>query len=163
MLRTLLKQQCCRRHIAYETAVCHNPSVHSFTGDAQVLKAGRKKAEPRVPESSAFEVEMAIDKLKDTNHQVLIRSWQNCLKHRGEQFALRSVNLVLLFKKQKELTEEWIESIIVPIYKKGDKTGCSNYRGILLLPATYKILSNILLSRLTPYSEVFIGDHRCEF
>jgi len=35
------------------------------------------------------------------------------------------------------LSEEWKESIIVPIYKD-DKTDCGNYRGISLLPATYK-------------------------
>ena len=46
------------------------------------------------------------------------------------------------------------------MYKKGDKTDCSNYRAISLLPATYKILSNVLLSRLTPYAEEIIGDHR---
>ena len=28
---------------------------------------------------------------------------------------------------------------------------------------TYKILSNILLSRLTPYAEEIIGDHQCGF
>ena len=50
------------------------------------------------------------------------------------------------------MPEEWKESIIVPIYKKGDTTDCSNYRGISLLPTTYKILSNILLSRLIPYA-----------
>jgi hypothetical protein len=33
----------------------------------------------------------------------------------------------------------------------------SNYRRILLLPATYKILSNILVSRLTPYVDKIIG------
>ena len=54
----------------------------------------------------------------------------------------------------------WKESIIVPIYKKGDKSDCSNYRGISLLPTTYKILSNILLSRLTPYVEEIIEDHQ---
>ena len=61
------------------------------------------------------------------------------------------------------MPEEWKESIVVPNYKKGDKTNCSNYRGISLLPATYKILSNILLSRLTPYAEHIIGDHQCGF
>jgi len=27
---------------------------------------------------------------------------------------------------KEELPEEWKESIVVPIYKKGDKTDCSN-------------------------------------
>jgi hypothetical protein len=62
-----------------------------------------------------------------------------------------------------ELPEEWKESIIVPLYQKSDKTECSNYRGISLLPTTYKILSNILFSRLTPYAEGRIGDHQSWF
>ena len=61
------------------------------------------------------------------------------------------------------MPEEWKESIIVAIYRKGDKTDCSNYRGISLLPTTYKRLSNILLSRLTPYAEEIIGDRQCGF
>ena len=61
------------------------------------------------------------------------------------------------------MPKEWKESIIVPIYKKGDKTDCSNYRGISILPTTYKILPNILLSRLTPYVEEITGDHQCGF
>jgi len=31
------------------------------------------------------------------------------------------------------------------------------------LPTTYKILSNILLSRLIPYAKKIIGDHQCGF
>jgi len=48
-------------------------------------------------------------------------------------------------------------------HKKGDKIDCNNYRGISLLPTTYKILSNILLSRLIPYAKEVIGDHQCGF
>jgi len=62
-----------------------------------------------------------------------------------------------------ELPEEWKENITVRVYKMGDKTDCSNFRGLSLLSATYKILSNILLSRLTPYAEEIIGDHQCGF
>ena len=64
---------------------------------------------------------------------------------------------------KEELPEEWNESIIVPTYKKDDKTDCSNYRGISLLFTVYKILSNILLSRLSPYAGKFLGDHQCGF
>ena len=53
--------------------------------------------------------------------------------------------------------------IIVPIYKKGDKRDCSTFRGISLLSTVYKILSNILLSGLTPYAEEITGDHHCGF
>jgi hypothetical protein len=56
-----------------------------------------------------------------------------------------------------------METVIVPIHKKGDKTECNNYRSISLLPTTYKTLSNILLSRLIPYAEEIIGDHQCGF
>jgi sorting nexin-29 len=59
--------------------------------------------------------------------------------------------------------QQWKESIVVPIHKKGDKTHCSNYRGISLLSISYKILSNILLARLTPYADEIIGDNQCGF
>jgi hypothetical protein len=54
------------------------------------------------------------------------------------------------------------EFIIVPIHKKGDKTNCNDYQGISLSTA-YKILSNILLARLTPHVNDVIGDHHCGF
>ena len=61
------------------------------------------------------------------------------------------------------MPEERKESIIDPIYKEADKTDCNDYRGISLLSATYKILSYILLSRLTPNAEEINGDHQCGF
>jgi hypothetical protein len=54
-----------------------------------------------------------------------------------------------------------MESITVSIDKKGDKTHCSNYRGISLFSTAYKILSIILLSRLHPYADEITGDHQC--
>jgi hypothetical protein len=61
-----------------------------------------------------------------------------------------------IWNKEK-VPEQWNESIIVPVHKKGDKIDCSNYRGISLLSTSYKILSNILLSRLSPYTDEIIG------
>jgi sorting nexin-29 len=69
----------------------------------------------------------------------------------------------MLIWNKEELPRRWKESIVVPIHKKGDKTDCSNYRGISLLSISYNILSNILLSRLIPYADEIIGDHQCGF
>jgi hypothetical protein len=71
--------------------------------------------------------------------------------------------LITCIWKKEKLPKEWKESIIVPIHKKRYKTDCNNYRGISLLPTTYIILSNILLSRLIPYAKEIIGDHHCGF
>ena len=68
-------------------------------------------------------------------------------------FIMQGINIAEVknsIQNKEELPEEWEVSIIVPIYKMGDKIDCNNYRGISLLPTTYKILSNILLLGLTP-------------
>jgi hypothetical protein len=61
------------------------------------------------------------------------------------------------------LPEEWKKSIIVPIYKKRNATDFSNYMGVSLLSDKYKILSNILLSRLIPYVQEINGKYQCGF
>jgi hypothetical protein len=42
---------------------------------------------------------------------------------------------------------------LLPTFKKSDKTDCSNCRAISVLSITYKVLSNIYLSRFTPQVE----------
>jgi hypothetical protein len=53
--------------------------------------------------------------------------------------------------------------MIIPVYKMGNETDNCNYSGMSLLPTAYRILSNILLSRLTPYVDKIIGYHQCGF
>jgi len=54
-------------------------------------------AEPLAPEPSAFNLRWLLKNQKETNHQVLIKFQQNCLKQGVEQFALISVNFLILF------------------------------------------------------------------
>jgi hypothetical protein len=70
--------------------------------------------------------------------------------------------LILMIWNKEEFPHQWKESVVAPIQERGDKTDCSNYRGISLLSNSY-ILSNILLSRLIPYADKIIGDHQCGF
>jgi hypothetical protein len=51
----------------------------------------------------------------------------------------------------------------VPVHRKDNKTDCNNYHGISLLSTSYKILSDILLSRLDLYIDEITGDHQCGF
>jgi hypothetical protein len=46
-------------------------------GVNEVRQAEIQTAKPLVPETSVFEFELAIEKLKFTNHQVLIKYQQN--------------------------------------------------------------------------------------
>src|SRR5215469_16281959 len=132
----------------------------------RLMMLGRQKihtVEPLVPEPSAFEVELAISKLKNHKSPGVDQIPAELIKHGGRTICCAIHKLIISIWNKEELPDEWKESIIVPIYKKGDKTDCKNYRGISLLPTTYKILSNILLSRLIPYAEEVIGDHQCGF
>ena len=85
------------------------------------------------------------------------------IKAGGSTIRCAIHKLIIAIWNKEELTGESKEPIIIPIHKKGDKTDCNIYRGKSLLPTTYKILSNILLSRLIPYAEEIIGDHQCGF
>jgi hypothetical protein len=79
------------------------------------------------------------------------------IKAGGSKICSEIHKLVNSILNKEELPDQWKESIIVPLYKKGDKTDCSNYRGISLLSTTYKILSNILLSKLTHIQRKLLG------
>ena len=119
--------------------------------------------EPLVPEPSASDVELATGKLKSQKSPGIDRVPAELINEGGRIIRHEIHKLIIAVWKKEALPEGWKESITVPIYKKDDKTYCSNYTGISLLPTTYKILSNILFSRLTAYAEEIIGEHQCSF
>ena len=128
-------------------------------GVKDVGQAEIHTAEPLVPEPSASEFELAIDKLKSHKSPFIDQQPAELIKAGGRTICFEIHKIITSIWKKEKLPEEWKESITVPIQKRGDKTDCNNHRGISLLPTTYKILSNILLSRLIPYAKEIIGDH----
>ena len=119
-------------------------------GVKDVGQAEIHTGEPLVPEPSASEVELAIDKLKSDKSPGIDEIPAELIKAEGGTICLEIHKLITSIWKKEKLPEERKESVIVPIHKKGDKTDFNNFRGISLLPTTYKILSNIVLSRLIP-------------
>jgi len=115
-----------------------SPSCSTCMG-LRMLDRQKYTAEPLVTEPSASEVELVFDKLKSHKSPGIDQIPAELIKTGGRAICLEIHKLITSIWKKEKLTEEWKESIIVPIHKKGDKTGCNNYRGISLLPTTYKI------------------------
>jgi hypothetical protein len=133
-----------------------------YTQVNDVRQAEIHTAELLVPKPSVCEIELTVDKLKSHKSPGIDQIPAELIKAEGRTIRCEIHKLIISIWNKEELPEEWKESIIVPICKKGHKTDCNNYRGISLLPTMYKILSNILLSRLIPCAEE-IGDHQCGF
>jgi hypothetical protein len=139
---------------------CELLKVHGAGG---VRQTEIHTAEPFVPGPSASEVEVAIGKLKRYKPPGVDEIPAELIQAGGETLRSEIHKIIKLIWNKEELPHQWKESFVVPIHKKGDTTDCSNHRGISLLSTSYKILSNILLARLTPYADEIIGDHQCGF
>ena len=63
-----------------------------------------------------------------------------------------SIKILLIFFnnvwRTKEWPKDWKKSIYLPIYKKGDKKECGNYRTIALISHASKIFLRIIQKRL---------------
>ena len=78
--------------------------------------------EPVLAESSAFEVEMATEKLKRHKSPCMDQIPAELTKARGRTICCDICKLINSVWSKEELPEERKGSIIVPIYMKGDKT-----------------------------------------
>jgi len=79
-------------------------------------------AEPLVPEPNAAVVELAIDKLKSHKSPGIDQIPTKLIKAGCRTICLEIHEIITSIGKKEKLPEEWKESIIIPIHKKGDKT-----------------------------------------
>ncbi len=57
----------------------------------------------------------------------------------------------------------WQIGVVVPLFKKGDRRVCSNYRGITLLSLPGKVYARVLERRIRPIVEPRIQEEQCGF
>jgi hypothetical protein len=89
---------------------------------------------------------LANEKLKSQTSLGIDQIPAELIKARRKMIRCEIHKLIISIWNEEEVPEVWKESIVVLIYKKGDKTDCSNYRGLSVLPTTYTISSNMLLA-----------------
>lgn len=80
------------------------------------------------------------------------------LKHMGDGGIEWLHEILNQCWENKEVPDEWNKIIICPIYKKGDKMDCGNYRGIALGSHVAKIYERILERRLREVIEPMLGE-----
>ena len=75
-------------------------------------------------------------------------------------------SLEVLFGKawnDEDIPEDWSKGIIIILPKKGDKTYCSNNRGIMLRSTASKLFQIIILQRLNRGLEELLRENQCGF
>ena len=116
-----------------------------------------------VPPISLEEVRQSVNRLK---------SWKACgtddipgefWKCGGDAACIALHRLITKIWELERLPDQWKEALIIALHKKGDRKLCAHYRGISLLCTAYKVLSNILLQRLSPLVEDILGEYQCGF
>jgi hypothetical protein len=119
-------------------------NVHRVSGVRQI---GIYTAEPFVPDPSPFVVETVIAELKRYKSPGSDQILAELIQAGDEILRCKIHELINSIWSKEKLPQQWMESIIVAVHKKGDKTFCSNYFGTSLLSTSYKILYNIIRTR----------------
>jgi len=88
----------------------------------------RHTTEQQVTDPNALEFELAIGKLKSHTSSGIDKILTELIVAEGRTIRHEIHKIVISLWNKEELPEEWKESILVPLYKKGDKRDCSNYR-----------------------------------
>jgi hypothetical protein len=86
---------------------------------------------------NSFEVEIAIAKLKKYKLSGSDQIPVELIQAGGETVESQIHKFINCIWSKEELPDQH-ESSVVPVYKKGGKTYCSNYRVISLLSTSYK-------------------------
>ncbi|RNL66056.1 hypothetical protein D7I40_24495, partial [Citrobacter sp. MH181794] len=112
------------------------------TTDDQMGQTGEQYEHLTAP-PTLEEVNSEIKKLKKNKAPGIDEISAELIKEGGSKLTCKIHSLINQIWDSEQIPEDWKTIVIFPIYKKGDKLDCRNYRGISLLCTTYKILTSI--------------------
>ena len=112
---------------------------------------------------SKNEIDVAIKKLKSNKSPGVDTIPPEAFKFGGNVLRKRIHNLLLLIWEQEDVPKNWRNSVLVPVFKKGSKHMCQNYRGISLIDIASKIITSIIRSRISAVYESNLREEQAGF
>jgi PHP family Zn ribbon phosphoesterase len=99
----------------------------------ELIKKGNKEiSKVEAEELTTEDVKKAIRNLKNERVAGTDGIHPELIKYRGDILLNRIYEQVKKIWEEERIPEEWKETIIVPIHKRGDRDRCENYRGTAL-------------------------------
>ena len=109
------------------------------------------------------EVEAALKSLQPNKSPGIDNIPSELLKHGGEEIVNAFTILCQKIIDQKEWPQEWVQSIVIPLPKKGNLKQCKNYRTISLISHPSKVLLKILQNRIKSKTEEILAEEQAGF
>ncbi|KAK3924799.1 RNA-directed DNA polymerase from mobile element jockey [Frankliniella fusca] len=154
----------------------NNQFINTVNG---LLDKEKRKAKPKAvpskikPQQASFrlykttteEISKYIDELKNKTNQTLDKLTSKLIKICKEELAPIIMDLVNISFEQGQVPSLLKIARVVPVYKKGAREDCSNYRPISILPPISKILEMAMRARISNYLDTinFISNKQYGF
>ena len=111
----------------------------------------------------ADEVEWAVRKLAYNKTAGADEITAEMLKAGGQPLLNRLHYLASLCWAKEQVPKEWVDPVVVPVPKKGDRTVTDNWRGISLLSVAGKAFTKIMEKRLSDFAEKLLAEAQAGF
>ena len=141
----------------------HFEEVYNDNRDIETERIQYSTAEIEVEPPDLIDIEIAIKKQKNNRAPGEDQIVAELIKAGGQSIVRVIHKLIVSVWNKEEMPKDWNTGLICPIFKKGDKQECKNYRAITLLNIVYKILSNIIMERINQYAENILEEFQCGF
>lgn len=109
------------------------------------------------------ELKQAIKTLKNGKAPGCDMITSEMIKNLGENGMNTLLHIFEKVWNEEVVPEDWRTSLIVPVYKTGDKQDCSNYRGITLLSTAMKLYEKILDRKIRQKIEATLEETQSGF
>jgi len=131
--------------------------------DIQTIIKEHTNNQPQIPLPSYNEICFIINNLKLNRAAGSDNIPPELFKHGGKILKQKLHKLILMIWNNEQLPQQRNEGNICPVYKKGHRLNCNNYRPITLLNTAYKIFAILLNKRLIENTENKLEDKQMRF